>query len=271
MQEIKLVVLDVDSTLVEPHDTELSKENVEAVQAARQRGVLVTLATGRLYVAAKKWVDALGIDMPVVACNGADIRKNGVSVRTYPLEMKAVKNIFSVTEELPVRRYIFSGDSIYCTPKDRDEALFRKWSAGGTFPVIERESVEEIMPKVQGNVPKVLVWASDATMHAHAWDILKKENPGCDVVRGESLNLEVVAKGVNKARALRHVLEEYEIPAHAVMAVGDSGNDVELLREAGVGVAVANAMPEAKEAADHIVASCAENGVAEAIGRFVLQ
>ena len=86
----------------------------------------------------------------------------------------------------------------------------------------------------------------------------------------EAMMLELVPEGVSKETGLRLLMEERGLAPSDVVAVGDGNNDVEMLRLAGAGVAVGNASEAALAAADHVVASSDEGGVAEAIRRFVL-
>jgi hypothetical protein len=82
--------------------------------------------------------------------------------------------------------------------------------------------------------------------------------------------LEVLPPNGSKGDALRVLLDELNIPAEQVMALGDGENDIEMLQLAGIGVAVGNASPLLKAVADQVVASNDDDGVAEAIERFVL-
>ena len=83
--------------------------------------------------------------------------------------------------------------------------------------------------------------------------------------------IEIVRPGVSKARAMLSLAEKRGIRAEEIMALGDSGNDVEMIRAAGIGVAMGNAIPAVKEAADEIAPPCEENGFAEAVRKFVLE
>lgn len=81
--------------------------------------------------------------------------------------------------------------------------------------------------------------------------------------------LEIVPRGVNKWVGMQRLLAEMG-PAEAVMAVGDGGNDFELVRSCGVGVAMANAIPQVLACADFVTSSNDDDGIAEALERFVL-
>lgn len=82
--------------------------------------------------------------------------------------------------------------------------------------------------------------------------------------------LELVPQGTNKWVGAQALLEDLELPADAMMAIGDGGNDLQLVANAGLGVAMGNAVEAVKQVADVVVAGNDEDGVAEALERFVL-
>ena len=91
-----------------------------------------------------------------------------------------------------------------------------------------------------------------------------------DVVSSLPLNMEINAAGVDKGAGLLALAEQLGLPASALMACGDGGNDTAMVAAAGLGVAMANAFPEVKAAARFITASNNEDGVALAVEKFVL-
>ncbi|HYZ17285.1 MAG TPA: HAD-IIB family hydrolase, partial [Candidatus Acidoferrum sp.] len=83
--------------------------------------------------------------------------------------------------------------------------------------------------------------------------------------------VEVVDPKINKGEALRYVAQSYGVPLDETLAVGDAWNDVPLIEAAGIGIAMGSAPPEVRKHADGVVADVANDGVAEAIERYVLQ
>lgn len=116
---------------------------------------------------------------------------------------------------------------------------------------------------------KVQALFADMEERAAAWKELS-ELKELELVGSLSYNIEINAAGVNKGTALVALGEMLGIPRESIMACGDGDNDVHLLREVGFGVAMANAQPLVKEAADYITASNDEDGVARAIEKFAL-
>jgi len=92
-----------------------------------------------------------------------------------------------------------------------------------------------------------------------------------EITNSHPANLEFNPKGVNKAAGLRQVCQLYGLSMDEVVAMGDSLNDIAMIREAGLGVAMGNAQEEVKRAADMIALSNTEDGVAHLIRSFVLQ
>jgi len=90
------------------------------------------------------------------------------------------------------------------------------------------------------------------------------------VVRSEETYLEILARGVSKGEALTAVCQSMGIPLSAVVAFGDSYNDMEMLERAGLGVAMGTSPPAVKARAGHVTAGTREDGVASALWRFVL-
>ena len=88
------------------------------------------------------------------------------------------------------------------------------------------------------------------------------------VIRSMDDSIEVLHKDASKGRTLKELAEHLEIPQERVMAIGDSGNDIDMIAYAGLGVAMGNAVPEVLEVADVVTTSNNENGVANALNRY---
>jgi len=92
------------------------------------------------------------------------------------------------------------------------------------------------------------------------WEVLKKY-PDVNAVSGGMKNIEVTKKGVSKASGLLYLGKKLGIAPEEMMVFGDSGNDLDMIKMAGIGVAMANAEPEVLKAADFVTKSNNENGV----------
>lgn len=268
----KLIVCDIDDTLIPMDAQEIPARTAKAIRRAREMGYLFTLATGRIYPTARAHVDALGVELPVIAAGGADIRMDHVSIETHPVPDSAVRRVLAAARQNWLSFYLFCGDEVLTLPRYQDEALFAKWAggAGGRFPVQLLRDEKEILEASRGRTEKILMWAEQEKEHRKAMESFRELADIVDVSCGEPLNVEVYAKGVNKGTALMRVADMLGLDMSEVMAVGDSGNDVAMLESAGLGVAVENAMEEAVRAADAVTLSSRRGGVGRAIEDFIL-
>lgn len=271
MQKIKLLALDIDGTLIPAFGEPIAQKDIDAIERARAAGVHVTLATGRILRTAIPSMDALKIDAPVIMCNGADIRDREKSWFRDGIPADEARMVMDAYRGKGFKRYIFSDNAIYCTKEDYYAPLFDKWGRGEdrVLPVVVSETEEEMYASMKRDADKVLVWTPDG---AHLPELLQIAENFADrfsVVRGEEYNVEFNRRGVSKGSGLKKLAELLGLRMDEVMAIGDGGNDVEMLRAAGVGVAMANAMDEALEAADHVTADVRACGVAQAIEKFI--
>ena len=92
-----------------------------------------------------------------------------------------------------------------------------------------------------------------------------------EVVQSHKMFIEIVPQGVNKGSALAWLAQHLGITQHEVMAAGDQGNDVSMVQWAGVGVAMGNAIPDVKQAADWIAPPVTEDGAVAILNRFILE
>ena len=116
---------------------------------------------------------------------------------------------------------------------------------------------------------KLTIFFVDDAERQKAWAAV--EALGVNVVSSLPLNMEINAAGVDKGTGLMALAELLKLPVSSLMAMGDGGNDIGMIRAAGLGVAMGNAFPDVKAAANHITASNNEDGAALAIETFVLE
>ena len=114
-------------------------------------------------------------------------------------------------------------------------------------------------------VMQVIAFYTEAEQKHIICDILK----GCDDTRWHPVFADCIARGTNKASGIDHVCRHYGFQPSETMAFGDGGNDIEMLRHAGIGVAMGNASDEVKAAADYVTESVDDDGVAKALQRLL--
>lgn len=274
---IKMIALDLDRTTLD-NSSRLSEENRNALEEAVKRGVSVVIATGRSYDALPEDIRGVSGIRYAVTSNGAQIRdlsdgkilyENYISVPSlYDVEKIIRKNI---TRDMMVETFIDGTPYI-------EKEVFDNIRNGGeclrdrNYVLTTRNPVENMLDMMHDNAGKVenisLFFGSGKDQTEMKQELLKVRN--VTLTASFDNNLEIGGGDTSKAHGLAVLSEMLGIKREEIMACGDSLNDMAMLEFAGIAVAVANAREELKETADFVTASNNENGVAEAVMKFVI-
>ncbi len=263
---VRMFVTDLDGTLLNK-EHRISAENKKAVQEAAAAGVVVTIATGRMYESALPYAQELGVDVPIITYNGALIRSAaGKEYFSSYLEPQDCRDILAFCQEKDWYVQIYSDGVLYFV-EETPEAMAYEAAAGIKGQAVGRQGLQ----KHCSHAPKMLVIFADSSFTDEAAACLTKKFAGrITAVKSNPNYIEIIKPGVNKASALRQLAAMLDIPEAETMAIGDSNNDLSMLRAAGQSVAMGNAGPEIKAAADYETAACDADGVAAAIRQYVL-
>ncbi|MCL4544364.1 MAG: Cof-type HAD-IIB family hydrolase [Chloroflexi bacterium] len=272
--DVRLLVLDVDGTLLDPNDR-ITPATQAAVHAAASAGCVVTLATGRRFRAAQPIARTLGLTLPILVQNGALIKhsKSGEVLyhRHLPLvgAHTAITTLWKAGFQPIIFENAFTGERIYSGPSAYDNEVTAPYLLRYQDLLIRRATLEELLPEAaplevsvidsverMERLPDQLAIAGLRTLFT--------------VLRNGNAFLEVLAENCSKATALSALAAHFDVPIEQTMAVGDNLNDLELLRCAGIGVAMGNAPASVREAARFVTLSNDADGVAHAIEQFVL-
>jgi len=275
---VKAIAIDIDGTLVVP-DQDVTPRVKRAVKAALKQGVLVLLATGRRFDSAQQFALALELDGPMIVSGGAMVC-NGTSGEIYyedvipPEGVTAVVDLLHSSGLQPLLRQRWSlGHELFTGPREFDDAPTRMY--------VQREEHMNRLRYERLRTTGDVMFASGLCEEEGRLQELAKavwELPnlmplvlpyGPGVL--PSPVLDIFNAGTCKAKALHFVSERFGFDMAEAMAIGDGINDIDLLEAVGMPVAVGNAIPEAKAIAKAVVGANDEDGVAEAIERFVLR
>jgi len=259
---IDLIALDLDGTLLDP-DEHISKRNREAVGAALARGIRVVLVTGRGVDLPIRISAELGLNLPVICCHGALTKDFGAN-RTLvhlPVPLQYAKPMieYAQAHDLSVAVYAeelfwrLEGSHVFM-----DDMHGPSWRTVRGFADVLHEAPTFIRFLGEKSVRAMEAEFGD-------WPLNFRYESWTDFVECAVLN-----RDASKRNALSRLCADFQIPPDAVLAIGDSRNDVPMLRWAGIGVAMGNALPEVKEAVRYATADNSEDGVALAIERFAL-
>lgn len=266
---LKMIVTDLDGTLLTSADV-LAPSSVAAFAAIRKRGIVPVVATGRMYREALFAAKAIGADECFMGMNGAqtmDLRSNSV-IYSHFMEPEAAREAVRVLEEQDVFYQVYTHDSVYARQHWIDaiadvglkEAYVRKFAASiAPFGALDAL-----------RVVKVFAVCSDGEKQTRLLQALQAV-PSVTVVSSYKNYFEILPPGLNKGAALLRLCSHLGVSPDEVAAIGDSDNDIEMLTQAGVGIAMGNAFARLKGLADHIVPSNDEDGVAYALNAVIPQ
>ncbi|MGE5404405.1 MAG: HAD family hydrolase [Candidatus Saccharibacteria bacterium] len=265
---IKLVALDLDDTLL-TSSLEISPECQEVLQAVQERGVRITIATGRMFSSARPYAEGMSMDVPLITYQGALV-KTAVSEEVIyyrPVPSKPALRFIDIARNMECHYQAYFDDRLYMetlTQEGQDYA-----NLVGSDPVIEPDLYEMIREK---EPTKLIIIKYNLDFLMNLENELKQRFAGeLHITRSKPFFLEALNMEATKGHALEKVAVYFGLDRSEVLAVGDSYNDIEMLDWAGIGVAVANAHPVVKEHADFITLSNDDHGVAEALRHFILE
>jgi Cof subfamily protein (haloacid dehalogenase superfamily) len=264
-QHIKLVALDLDGTLLDSRRN-IQAQTVEAIQAIRERGIKVTLATGRPLVSALPFAKLLNLDVPLITCNGACISlyPEGRFVERTPISMGAAREMIGELEDAGYYVKVYVDDTLYVEETTRATMEFSK-AFGIAFIAVGRQQLRNLTAD-----PLKIVVIERSERIKDVWQLLARWQEQFTINRDGIHGIEITQKAVNKGAALEKVCRLLDIPLSQVMAVGNEGNDLEMIRYAGIGVAMENAYEKLKQQAQLVTKTNDEQGVAYVLHKYIL-
>lgn len=238
----KLIGLDLDGTLLNDKQ-EVSETNQYWIKQAENAGIIVSFATGRGRLSSEQFWHIIDPKSPMIVTNGAEVWQNHENLLSrHLLPVKNLADFYDLANEYNTWFWAH-GDSFLVNKEtwNSKEHLRNdlKWLK---FGVVHED------PQVLREIREII----------EGWGDL-------EVTASSTTNLEIVKKGVSKASGLREVTEILGIKPNEVVVMGDSLNDLDMIKWAGLGVAMGNAEPVIKEAADQVTVTNGENGVAAII------
>ncbi len=273
--EIRLIALDLDYTLLRTDKT-LSERNRRALERAAERGIEIVPTTGRFYLGIPEAVRCLPFIRYAVTVNGAqlyDVNRRTAAARAELPYRRAVE-IMSALDEQNVVYDCYMDDWGWMSAafleraeKFAPDVYYLRMLRSLRTPVSE---LKDFLLARGQDVQKVQAYFTDASLRRKFLDTLGKRFPYTAVSSSMPTNIEINLREANKGEALLNLAARLGIPAGKTMAIGDGLNDLSMIRDAGVGIAMQNACPEVLDAAGDVTAGCDEDGVALAIEKYCL-
>ncbi|MCC2931332.1 MULTISPECIES: Cof-type HAD-IIB family hydrolase [Bacillus] len=241
--DIKLIAIDMDGTLLNDEQL-ISDENRKAIREAEDKGVYVVISTGRTLMTCRELAESLELSSFLITANGSEIWDSNFNlVERKLLHTDHIKMMWDLRNKHNTNFWASTVNKVW-RGEFPENITDHEWLKFG-FDIEDDDIRNEVLAEL-------------------------RKNKELEITNSSPTNIEVNALGINKAAALAKVSEKLGFTMEHVMAMGDSLNDIAMIKEAGLGVAMGNAQDIVKETADWITDTNIEDGVAKAIRHWVL-
>ena len=265
----------MDGTLLDDNHL-ISEENKKAVKEAHDRGVVIAVTTGRLFTSASYSYSLLGIEGPIIASNGTYIRERSKNEFIYKdtFSFEECKELNEILTKNALTHYFYTHNTAIGSeplPPNHPYISFNKEvpkSLRIHFRI--KEELSPLFKEYENEVLKAIVIEEKDKVA-----LLKVKNElkaleKFEVVSSGPNNFEIMKKGSSKGSAVQRLAESLGIKPDEVICMGDNENDLSMIRYAGLGIAMGNAVDLLKNEANYITDTNVNSGVAKAIRKFVL-
>lgn len=270
----KMIVSDLDETLL-CDDGTLSQENMAAIKRVVAQGVKFVPNTGRGFMSVQPLLRQLELNncpmQFVIAYNGGAIieNKDNTVVKTQGITFELAQKILIaglIDSEIDAHVYTLNNVYVYnISPADKKYLAQR----GVTYQLFSEPKIDFLKNE---SIMKVVFETSDDALRQKIKRVVCKQfDEAIEVTFSSKRYIEFNQRGTNKGNATQMLAQKLGITADEIIAIGDSTNDLAMLKYAGIGIAVANALPEVKAQAQKIMQYTNNEGVvAKVLEEFIL-
>jgi len=262
----RLMAVDLDDTLL-TDDLTVTEKTKEAMKQAIASGIHLTIATGRMFASAQRIAKQVGLNVPIITYQGSLIKnlldEQVLYERSVPSE--AALRLYAYCRERGLHLQTYVDDRLYA-PEENDKLIAYAKQSG--IPYAIEPDFEALL--ASSKLTKLIIIDEPALLDAMMPELGALLGPDVHLTKSKNHYLEFLHREGTKGHALRFLAAHYGIPLAETIAVGDAWNDREMIEAAGLGVAMANAVPGLKELADFVTLSNNEDGVRHVLEKFVL-
>ncbi|MGI6109391.1 MAG: Cof-type HAD-IIB family hydrolase [Eubacteriaceae bacterium] len=267
----KIIACDLDETLLST-DRHVSRRNVDAIRAAGARGVKFVPATGRGYKTVAGTLEELGLyqqpDEYVISFNGGAISENRDDrvLHFEALPFALAEKLYQCGLEYDVCIHVYTREDVYAWNLFPQEKAYLE----GRNPIIEITDTDLQFLKGR-EIVKILYANTDTAYLRQIAEDLHEVTDGLDVSYSSGRYIEFNHGGVNKGAGLVRLADMLGVDPGDTIAIGDNFNDLSMIRDAGLGVGVANVADELRSECDYICSADHDHdAIAEVIEKFIL-
>jgi Cof subfamily protein (haloacid dehalogenase superfamily) len=252
-----IISLDLDYTLLDAHH-QISPRNRAAVCACAAQGAKVVLTSGRMYQCTLPYAQQLALSTPIISYNGAYIKDPGTGemLAHQTLDLATAHELIARSRHEGWQLNYYLDDALFTAAATPWAQLYAERTGAPLHVVGDLRTIADRPPT------KLLIVDEPARIAARAQELTPQYAGRAYMTISNAEYLEFMPPSADKGRALALIAEFFGVPREEVIAFGDANNDIPVLAWAGLGVAMANAKPEAKAVADRIAPAYDEDGVA---------
>ncbi len=266
MRDIKLVVSDVDGTLVD-HDKKLRPATIAAVARVRAAGIGFTVISARPPSGVLPIADALGLDDPIGAFNGGTVfRRGGAVMEEHPVPEAAAHGMLELARGSGAGVWLFADGQWHADTLDNPHVPRERISANQ-----EPAIIGDFAP-LAARAGKITFVSDDPPVLARLIEQGRARfGDQATIALSQTYYLDVTALAANKGNGVAALARAAGVDLAEVMAIGDMPNDLPMLERAGLPVAMGQAPDEVRAVAEWVTASNDEDGVARALDRLLAE
>lgn len=261
---IRLVVSDVDGTLVDQHK-QLTPATIAAVSRLREAGIDFTLISARPPSGMTPLAEALAIDAPMAAFNGGLVFSRDGRVATHvTIDEEVARGVFALIGDAPVDIWVFA-DGRWHASTNQGVHVAHERVASNQAPIVTHD-----FAALLGAADKITLVSDDPAILGPLADRAKAAfGDRATVAQSQTYYLDVTALAANKGDGITALARATDVPLAQVAAIGDQANDLPMLARAGLSVAMGNGPEAVRHAAQHVTLGNDRDGVAHAIDTLI--
>lgn len=268
MNEYKLVCIDVDGTLVNSNK-EIPAENIKALKKACESGIAIAIASGRSPWSVKALLDELGISGYGICLNGAYVVDGNIEILRSEIDHDRVRKISEIVNKYDVKAF-FSAPTINITNKPIAAENFNSVVNQKEFIVCSNyDKLKHELNKYDNSILKVSILEEDTEKYIKIREEFEKTNL-FQVEQSDINYLDINTRGINKFIGVKKLAEHLNLDLSQVICIGDNENDIDMIKNCGLGIAMANSCKKLIDICDTVTLSNDDCGVAQAIYDYVI-
>ena len=260
---IRMVVTDIDGTIYTPQ-TGIKQNTKECLKDLCNKGVIVAIATGRTYGSAKSVADNIGIKCPLICYQGGLINSyEGEILNVKYLNPDIANEIIDDFRKREIHLNVYVEDKLYV---ENDDDYIKDYIGDKGIDYFKVQSFNELD---FSKLNKLLAIRYDSQFIDNLIEELRKKYPSIYTVKSHDYFCEIANKEATKGNAIKFLANKYGIKTEEVLAIGDQNNDIDMIKTAGIGIAMGNGTEQIKKEADFITDSVDNDGFIKAIKKFI--